>query len=83
MKNVSSILKLSVCVVVIFILAFLLKIGHVWIVVDCLIEIMDFFIGNGPLWIFEEFMIKVKTNLSLTVIEFEGIAVVMSLERLV
>ena len=70
MKNISSIHKLVVGVVMIFIFAFLLKVGHIGVVINCFIEIVDLFICQSFLWIFQELMIEVETELSLSVAKF-------------
>ena len=68
MKNIPSILKFSIGVVVIFIFTFLLEIRHVWVIVDSLIEIVNLLVWNCSLWIFKKLMIKVETELSLAIV---------------
>lgn len=67
---VSSINKFFVCIVGVLIFAFLLKIWHIWVVVQSLIEVVDVSVGQYFGAAFNEFMIVIEAKLCFSVIDF-------------
>jgi hypothetical protein len=59
-----------------------LEVRHVGIVIDCLIEIVDFFIGEYSVRMLKKLMIVVEAELRLAVVQFIGVAIVMIFEGL-
>ena len=67
-QDIPSIVKFIIRVIGVLVFAFLLIVGHVGIVVDCFIEIVDFFVGERSFGILQQFVVIVETELSLAVV---------------
>ena len=65
------------------IFALLLEIWQIGVVVDSLVEIVDLLVGEHSGWVFEELMVVVEAELSFSVVEFVGVAVVMTFQGLI
>ena len=82
-KDVSSKKESIVGIIWIFIFALLLKIGSIRIVVNCLIKIMNIFIGQDSVWVVQDFVIIVEAKLCFTIVQFIRIVVVMIFKGLI
>ena len=80
-NNIPPVYKLAIGIIMIFVLAFLLEVGHIWIIVNRVIKVMDFLISQHPLRFLQQLVIVVQAKLSLSVIQLVGIAVVMTTQR--
>jgi len=49
-KYISSIKELSICIVGIFIFAFLLEIRKIGVIINCFVKVMDVFVRNNFGW---------------------------------
>lgn len=72
-KDISTIKEFSICIIRIFIFAFLLKIRKIRIVVNCFVEIMNFFIRYYFWGTSKQLVIVIEAKLSFSVVDFEWI----------
>jgi hypothetical protein len=67
-QDIPSMVEFIIGVVGIFVLAFLLIVGHVWVVVYGLIKIVDVLVGECSFGILQQFVVVVEAELGLAVV---------------